>query len=182
MPLLVCCIGLAASAAPPGAWFGRSSAMILAPPGATRLDAAWEKGSGSARLVRIVTPRLEVGASWSARGVFGFGGKLVVVEAIVPLIVAATLGTEGIGVVSTLFFGPVRVDWGRAWGEAACRWATVQLSARPEISMLLGVDAGRRRPEPFAGVRLFPAGHGLWELDLAVWRGGIRLAAAGVSW
>jgi hypothetical protein len=167
--LLFCCVGLAVAGAPPEAWFGRSSAMILLQPGATRVE-------------RIVTPRIGVAASTGTVEPFGLGVKVVLVEELVPLFVAATLGTDGIGVVSTLFFGPVRIDGGRTWGEAADRWGSVQLAANPHLSMLVGVERRGDRVGPYAGVRLFPGGHGLWEIGVSVRFDGIRLSVGGASW
>lgn len=113
---------------------------------------------------------------------FGFGVKAVLVKKLVPLFVAVTLGTDGIGIVSTLFFGPVQIDWGRTWGETPRRWGTVQLSARPHLSMLFGVERSGNRFEPFLGVRVFPSGHGLWEIGVSGRPAGIRLSVGGASW
>jgi hypothetical protein len=180
--LLFCCVGLAVAGAPPEAWFGRSSAMILLPPGATRIDAGCGPLGPTARVERIVTPRIGVAASTGTVEPFGLGVKVVLVEELVPLFVAATLGTDGIGVVSTLFFGPVRIDGGRTWGEAADRWGSVQLAANPHLSMLVGVERRGDRVGPYAGVRLFPGGHGLWEIGVSVRFDGIRLSVGGASW
>ncbi len=179
---LVCFVGLAAAGAPPGAWFGRSSAMILLPPGGTRIDIACGPFGTTAQLARGVTRRIEVSASSSSTDLFDLGVKVVLVKDLAPLFVAAILGTDGIGVVSTLFFGPVRIDWGRMWGEGACRWGSAYLSARPRLSMFAGVEASETVVEPFAGVRIFPSGHGLWEIGVSVRRDGIRLSAGGALW
>lgn len=181
--LLLCCAGLAVAGASPEAWFGRSSAMILLPPGATRVDAACGPLGSTARVERIVTPRIGVAASTGTSEPFGLGVKVVLIEKLVPLFVAATLGTDdGIGVVSTLFFGPVRIDWGRTWGEAPDRWGSVQLAANPFLSMLVGVERCGNRFEPFGGVRVFPSGHGLWEIGVSVRSDGIRFSVGGASW
>jgi hypothetical protein len=180
--LLVCFVGLAATGAPPGAWFGRSSAMILLPPGGTWSGLACGPFGTTAQVARGVTPRIEVSALSSSADLFHLGVKVVLVEDLVPLFVAATLGTEGIGIVSTLFFGPVRLDWGRTWGEGACRWGSAQLSARPRLSMFVGVEVTETVVEPFTGVRIFPSGHGLWEIGVSVRRDGIRLSTGGALW
>ena len=106
----------------------------------------------------------------------------MIVRQLVPLFIAATVGTDGIGVLSTLFFGPVRIDWGRTWGETSSRWGSAQLSARPHLSMLVGVERNSGRVAPFLGLRIFPSGHGLWEIGFSVRPDGIRLSAGGVWW
>lgn len=180
--LLVCFLGLAATGAPSGAWFGRSSAMILLPPGGTWIGLACGPSGTTAQVARGVTPRIEVSASSSSADLFHLAVKVVLVKNLVPLFVAATLGAEGIGVVSTLFFGPARLDWGRTWGQGACRWGSVHLSARPRLSMFFGAEVTKTVVEPFAGVRSFPSGHGLWEIGISVRRDGIRLSAGGAPW
>ena len=180
--LLLCCAGLAVGGASSEAWFGRSSAMILLPPEATRIDVACGPLGSTARVERTVTPRIGVAASGGTSEPFGLGVKVVLVERLVPLFVAATLGTDGIGVVSTLFFGPIRIDGSRTWGKAPERWGSVQLAANPHLSILVGVERCEDRFEPFAGVRVFPSGHGLWEIGISVRSDGIRLSVGGVSW
>jgi hypothetical protein len=180
--LLLCCVGFAVAGASSEAWSGRSSAMILLPPEATRIDVAYGPLGLTARVERIVTPRIGVAASTGTSEPFVLGVKVVLVEKLLPLFIAATLGTDGIGVVSTLFFGPVRIDWGRTWGKAPDRWGSVQLAANPRLSMLVGVERCGNRFEPYAGVRVFPGGHGLWEIGISVRSDGIRLSVGGASW
>ncbi len=177
--LTVCFVALAAAAAPV-AWFGWAGAMIGPPQGGTRLDLSWAANGIEARVVRTVVPRIEIEGSAASRGAFGLRAKIVLVEDFVPLLVAATVGTDGIGFVSTLFFGPVRIDGSRIWGDTPVRWATVQLSARPRLSFVLGVDGSSATVEPFVGVRVFPSGHGLWEIGAAVCRSGVRLSVGGL--
>lgn len=133
-------------------------------------------------MTRGVTRRVEVSASSSVTDLFDLGVKLVLIEDLVPLFVAATLSTDGVGVVSTLFFGPVRIDWGRTWGDGACRWASAYLSARPNLSMFVGVEEIEAVAGPFVGVRVFPSGHGLWEIGVSVCRDAIRLSVGGAFW
>jgi hypothetical protein len=178
--LVICCVGLTAAGSPPGASFGRSSAMILLPPRGTRIDIMSGPFGTAARVERVVTSRIEAAVSSRPGDLFDLAVKIVLVKDLVPLFVAMTLATDGIGVLSTLFFGPVQIDWGRAWGVETCRWASVQLSARSRLSMFVGVDADKTPVEPFAGVRVFPGGHGLWEIGISVGRDGIRLSAGGV--
>jgi hypothetical protein len=156
--------------------------MILLPPGGTRIDVACGPFGAMAQVVRGVTRRIEVSASSSCADPCDLDIKVVLVKDLVPLFVAATLGTDGIGVVSTLFFGPVRIDWGRTWGTGACRWGSVHLSARPRLSMFIGVEATETAAEPFAGVRIFPSGHGLWEIEGSVRGDGFRLSVGGALW
>ena len=177
---MFCGLSLATAANPSGVWFGRATAMILLPAGSTRFDAASGPSGPSARVERIVTPRIGVSASVDLTGPFGLEAKVVLVENLVPLFLAATVGTDGIGVLSTLFFGPVRIDWGRTWGRTPSRWGTAQLSASPHLSMLFGVERSENRFGAFLGLRLFPRGHGLWEIGLSAGLSGVRLSVGGV--
>ena len=154
--------------------------MVLLPPGATRFDVACGPSGTMACVERVVTPRIEVSAATDVNEPFGLEAKVVLVDALVPLFLAATLGTDGIGVLSTLFFGPVQIDWGRTWGEAPSRWGTAQLSAGPHLSMLFGVERTTDRLEAFFGLRVFPGGHGLWEIGFSGGSAGIRLSVGGV--
>lgn len=156
--------------------------MILLPPGGTRIDVSYGSAGPAARVERILASRVGVSASVHSGGLFGLEGKVVLVDALVPLFLAATAGTDGIGVLSTLFFGPVQIDWGAAWGETPRRWGTAQLSASPHLSMLFGVERSGSRLEAFLGLRVFPSGHGLWEVGFAGGPDGIRLSVGGVMW
>ena len=179
---MICWFSLAAAAAPPAAWFGRSSAMILAPPGAIRMDVSWDGAGGAVSVTTTLMPRIEVSVSSSSAVRFGLETRLVLVEDLVPFLFAATVSTKGVGVIATLFFGQVRIDAGRMWGRDASRWGTAQLSARPELSMLFGVDERDGRVEPFVGARIFPGGHALWEIDLTIGRTGLRVSLSAVAW
>jgi hypothetical protein len=156
--------------------------MILLPSGGTRIDVAYGPFGMVAQVARCVTRRIEVTALSSFADPFDLDVKVVLLKDFVPLFVSATLGTDGIGVVSTLFFGPVRIDWGRTWGKGACRWGSAYLSARPRLSMFIGVEATETAAEPFAGVRIFPSGHGLWEIGVSIRQDGFRLSAGGALW
>jgi hypothetical protein len=156
--------------------------MILLPPGGTRLDVAWEPSGPSGRVERIVMPRIGIAAAADPSGRLGLEARVVLVKNLVPLFLAATVGTDGTGVLSTLFFGPVRIDWGRTWGRAPGRWGTAQLSASPHLSMLFGVKQSEDRLGAFLGLRIFPAGHGLWEIGFSGGLDGIRLSVGSVAW
>jgi len=156
--------------------------MLLYPPGAMRIDASWSPNGPATRVARTVSPRIGIAATSSSASPFDLEAKIVVIEQLVPLFVAGTLGTEGIGILATLFFGPVRIDGERVWGRAARRWGSVQLSTGPLLSMLAGVEERENAIEPFAGVRLFPSGHGLWEIGVSVRRDGIGLSVGGALW
>jgi len=180
--LLIGCIGVNAVAALPEAWFGRASAMIDLPPGGTRIAVGWDGGGPAVTVNRPVAPRIAGVASVSSVTPFALRAVFVLIADLVPFVAAAAVGTDGIGMVSTLFFGPVRIDAGRCWGSVPNRWGTVQLSARPGLSLLFGAIEHDGEVEPFAGVRLFPGGHGLWEIDLSIGREAVRWAIAGVAW
>jgi hypothetical protein len=156
--------------------------MILPPPGAVMLDVHSDGTAVGAAVTGVVSPRIELTVSSSSTDPLGLEAKLVLVEDLVPLIVAATAGTDGLGMIATLFFGPVRIDAGRTWGRGASRWGTAQLSVRPELTMLFGADASGGRFEPYAGVRFFPSGHGLWEIDLTIGRYAFRASISAVAW
>jgi len=156
--------------------------MVVAPPGAIRMDISWDGAGGAVSVTTTLMPRIEVSVSSSSAVRFGLETRLVLVEDLVPFLFAATVGTEGVGVIATFFFGPVRIDAGRTWGRNASRWGTAQLSARPELSMLFGADERAGRVEPFAGVRIFPGGHALWEIDLTIGRAGVRASISAVAW
>jgi hypothetical protein len=173
--------GLAVAGAPAGVWFGRSGAMIVLPPAATRIDVALGPEGPTLHVARTVGSRLEVSATSSARDPFGLGVKVVLIENLVPLLIAGTAEWDRIGVESTLFFGPVRVDGGRVWGAGACRWASVSLSARPYLSMFFGLVVAADA-EPFVGARVIPAGRALWEIGLSARRDGIRVSVGGGLW
>ena len=52
------------------------------------------------RVERVVTPRIGVSAATDPSELFGLEAKVVLVKDFVPLFLAATLGTDGIGAVS----------------------------------------------------------------------------------
>lgn len=180
--LLLCCFGLASVGAAPGTWFGRSNAMILLPPGATRIDVVCGPLGPTGRVNRVLSPRIEIAGWVEASRPFALEVKAILVRRLVPLFVAVTAGTDGIDILSTLFFGPVQIDWGRSWGDTPSQWGSAQLSARSYLSMFVGVERSGSRFEPFLGVRMFPKRHGLWEIGLSVRSDGIRLSAGGAWW
>lgn len=168
-------VGLTADAAP--LW--DAAAMVLSAPGATRFDVTLCAGETIVEVQRTVTSRIELGMSCRASDLFDLEVKLVVLEGLVPLFVAATLGAGGFGVASTLFLGPVQIDWGRVWGEEPLRFVSVQLSARPQLAICLGIEAGAGASEPIAGVRVFPGGHALYEVDVSIRPRGLALSVGG---
>lgn len=156
--------------------------MIFLPSGGTRFDVVGDPGSAVARIERVLTPRIAVGASADTVGALDLEAKVVVLENLAPIFLAAVLGTDGIGLLSTLFFGPVQVDWGRRWGGTPGRWGSAQLAASPYLSMLIGVEAVGSGIEPFLGFRIFPLGSTQWEIGLSARRDRFCLSIGGVLW
>ena len=156
--------------------------MIIFPPGATCIHTMYGLDGVEVQISRSVTSRIEAFVTTSEVDLFRPGLKVAWVTRLAPLKVAGTVGTEGVGLVSTLFLGPVRIDWGRVWGQAPSRWAVGQLSADSQMSLLIGVRATGIRIDPFAGVRLFPLGHALFEIGLSVSRDEVRCSVGGVLW
>jgi len=168
-------VGVGTSAAP----VGGAHAMILLPAGGTRVEIAWGMSGPAVEWSRIVSPRMEVIASSSPADLFSIRAKVLLVGELVPLFVAALVGTDGHGVVGTLFLGPVEVSAGRRLGKSACRWAHVQLAAEPGVSLVLGGEAFGEGWQPFAAVRIFPQRDAVWEIGLSIRGDGIRLSLGG---
>jgi len=154
--------------------------MTLLPSGATRIDLTCSEGGVAGRIVRVVTPRIDV-EGLATGSSLDLGIRVVVVDHLVPLFVAATLSGDGPGVLATLFLGPVRLDAGRTWGDRARRWGRLELSVRPWLAMAVGVE-GFARARPFAHFRLFPAAHGLWDVAIHLDGTGPSLSIGGVLW
>jgi len=179
---LFVCVGLTALAGPWDAPLGRSGALLVLPVGATRLEVGFGALEPNVRVSRRVARRVDVAVSARPSDLFDLGAKLVVVEDLVPILVAVTVGTDGVGIAATLFLGPVQIDGGKAWGEMPSRWGRVEFSIRPTVSLILGVDVTEGPIDPYGGIRLFSGGHRMWEIGLAVRRSGIRWSLGDTLW
>ncbi len=154
----------------------------MLPSGATRVDVVCSPSGPSVHVRRAVMPWLEADVAVCTADLFRFGIQAVLVTELAPLVVSAMLRTDGIGMISTLFMGPVRIDWGRSWGTQTYRWGSIQLSAGPRLSMLVGIDASAADVEPFVGMRVFPGEHALAEIGISIRRNVVRVSVGGVLW
>ncbi len=160
-----------------------SGAMILMPPGATRIDGEHGLDGTSVRIDRIVTSRFQLSVTFSTHELFDLGAKLVVIDDLVPLFLAGVGGVDRIGFVATLFFGPVRFDGGRVWGTRPSRWGRIALTLAPRWTLTLGVDAPADDERvAHVGVRLFPGSDRMWEIAVSLRTDGLRLSAGGWRW
>ena len=71
-----------------------------------------------------------------------------------------------------IFFGPVGVDIGRAWGQEAGRWASVWFAPHPELTLGLGVEEANGQVAPEIGLRWRPAGAPGWSIGFRAGRKG----------
>ena len=100
------------------------------------------------------------------------GARILVIRDLHPLSVAVDLAADRLSLLSSLFFGPIGVDIGRAWGREAGRWASVWFAPHPELTLGLGVEEANGQVAPEIGLRWRPAGVPGWSIGFRVGRGG----------
>jgi len=130
--------------------------------------------------------RAVVSRSISSRvGVFAYVGRLVpwdlalqlnlVMEQ--PMVhLAVQASTRGMDLLATLDFGPVLVEGGRHWFGETERWARLEFSPHPQLTMVLGVTARSDRLVPFAGFEYFAPRTRTWGLSLFTGEANLWLA------
>ena len=156
---------------------------VSVPWGETGTRLVVRRGSGGPRLVvrQVVAPRLEIVANAGASDLFDLQASVLLVRDLHPLCVAARLATDRVSLLSSLFLGPVGLDFGRTWGSGAVRWADLWFAPHPQLTLGLGIEeeGGRIGPEiafrwrpPCAphGWIAFRAGIDGPEFSIGAWR------------
>jgi len=105
--------------------------------------------------------------------------KLAVVRDLIPVNASIQLGLDRWLVLSTWRLGPVQVDWGRAWGQPAGRWAVATFSAFSWGSVIVGVEAIGGAIRSVIGVRIYPGRSRMWGISLIGNGSGVQLTVGG---
>jgi len=140
-------------------------------------------GPGGPRLVvrQRVAPRLEIVAEASASELFDVQASVLIVRDLHPSSVVVRLATHRVSLLSSVFLGPVGLDFGRTWGSGAARWAGLWFAPHPQLTLGLGIEekGGRIGPEiafrwrpacaPHGWIA-FRAGSGGPAVSIGVWR------------
>lgn len=155
------------------------AAMSLLDPGMTRIwvsAGAWECQFA---VYRALSSRVLVLGTASTTGALDLELRVLLPEYLAPAFLAIGLAPQHITGLMTLFFGPISIDLGRRWGQPA-RWAWLQLSAHPRLSLMVGIQDINGQFVPSVGWRLFPTGSASWDIELAVASNEMRLTVGGV--
>ena len=130
-------------------------------------------------ITRNLSPRIDVSASMSAQNMFDLDVRVLVVKNLLPLNVVVALSSQRLSLISTLFLGPVHVNYGRTWGEEGVRWGYLQHAFHQTMSILIGLEQRNDAIGAILGLRIHPGRTRLWGASLLVTSRGARLTVGG---
>jgi hypothetical protein len=170
---------LAAFSYPRYAFVDLPTAIVHGDPGRTTVSFGVSEAGCRASIARTVASRLEISATVSEERLFDLGARVVLIEDLGPLSVATAAAAGRLSLLSTLLLGPVHVNLGRTWGDDNARWATLELSPHPRLSLLVGLEGRTGRAGAVAAIRWYPGRTGLWGLSLLIRRAGAEIRVGG---
>ncbi|MGB2983684.1 MAG: hypothetical protein WBC63_07495 [Candidatus Bipolaricaulia bacterium] len=166
-------------AAPHYAFRDLPEAVLLGDVGRTSIALEFSEGRFSGSIVGSLAPRLDVVANVSSLSLFEPEVRFLVVRDLLPLNVVIELNPQNVSLVSTLFLGPVHVDFGRTWGATSARWGFVQYAFHQSVSILVGLEEGDGHLGAILGFRIYPGRSRLWGLSFLLTRDGAKLTVGG---
>jgi hypothetical protein len=167
------------SAAPHVAFQDLPEAILGGDAGRTSLACELSLQGWRGSITRSLSPRIDVSASTSPRNLFDLEARVLVVKNLLPLNVVVALGWQRLSLISTLFLGPVHVNYGRTWGDEAVRWGYLQHAFHQTMSLVLGLEQRNDTLGTILGLRIHPGRTRLWGASLLVTTTGARLTVGG---
>ena len=110
---------------------------------------------------RAVMPSIDVVVRISAQAPFSPLLHVMLLKDLGPLSIAVNVDYDGLCVMVGLFFGSVRIDWGRTIGHEEEKWAAFTVSLEQRLSVIIGLEAIEGTISFLSGLRLFSA-DGSW--------------------
>ena len=177
--LLALLWSICGSAAPHVAFRDLPEAILGGEVGGTSLACELSLQGWRGSITRNLSPRIDVSASMSVQNLFDLEARLLVVKDRLPLNVAVALSSHRLSLISTLFLGPVHVNYGRSWGEESVRWGYLQHAFHQTMSLLIGLEQRSDALGAILGLRIHPGRTRLWGASLLMTPGGVRLTVGG---
>ena len=178
MTLVACSIGAAAT--PQVAFHDLPEAILIGSPGLVSAVVSLSATGWRGAVVGSLTSRVDVAFGIDGGSPFDPELRLLVVKDLLPLNAAVFVGFDRITLASALLLGPVHLDYGRTWGEAARRWAYVQYAYNQRLTTLIGLEEVSGALGPILGLRLHPGEVRTWGLSLLFTQTGLRLSIGGL--
>jgi len=168
---------------------GRPGGIPTAPPallvqgdlGLTSLFVSFSGHGTQLVLSRSVSDRLDVAAVVTSECPFAVRLRALLVRDLPPLRVEAEFGFDGILLLGSLHLGPVRLEIGRSWGDAARRWSVVRFAPRRNTALFVGACAVSGSVRPLAGLSWHPPRWALWSLAVQFDGTGLEISVGGVG-
>lgn len=115
----------------------------------------FESSSGPGFAVtRAVTDRVDLTLEFTGASGFALSGRWELLDYLGVLSVGLDFSWGGFSVLSGLFLGPVRLDWGRRFAPDDARWGLLTAS-RPGLSVGFGIYREQATAVFYGGIRLF---------------------------
>jgi len=130
-------------------------AVSLGNPGRSYIQIRAPREGPALSIGRAVTPSIDVVVRISAQAPFSPLLHTMLLKDLGPLSVALDIDYDGVCAMVGLFFGPVRIDWGRRIGHKEEKWAALTLSLEQRLSVIIGLEAMKKTISFLGGVRLF---------------------------
>ena len=130
-------------------------AVSLGNPGRSYIQIRALREGPALSIGRAVTPSIDVVVRISAQAPFSPLLHAVLLKDLGPLSVAIDLDYDGVCAMVGLFFGPVRIDWGRTIGHEEEKWVALTLSLEQRLSVIIGLEAIKKTISFLGGLRLF---------------------------
>ncbi len=115
----------------------------------------FESSSGPGlTITRAVTDRIDLTLKLSGASGVAFAGRWEILDYLGVLNAGLGFSQNGVSVLSGLFLGPVRLDWGRCFVLDDARWGLLTVS-RPGLSVSFGIYWEKTTAVFYGGIMLF---------------------------
>jgi len=130
-------------------------AVSLGNPGRSYIQIRAPREGPTLSIGRAVTPSIDFVVRISAQAPFSPLLHTMLLKDLGPLSIALDVDYDGVCAMVGLFFGPVRIDWGRRIGHKEEKWAALTLSLEQRLSVIIGLEAMKKTISFLGGLRLF---------------------------
>jgi len=158
---IILVLSTVAFAYPKHAFLDLPIAVSLGNPGRSYIQISASQEGPTLSIGRAIAPLIDIVVRISAQTPFSPLLHAMLLKDLGPLSIALDVDYDGLCIMVGLFFGPVRIDWGRTIGHEEEKWVAFTVSLEQRLSVIIGLEAMERTISFLGGLRLFSAG-GSW--------------------
>lgn len=153
-------------------------ATCLGDLGSTYCRVGFAKWTVAFTISRAIADGIDVYATTTQQNPFSLGVRALLIQDLGPLSVAIDWDDRRLQLTAGLFFGPVRIDWGRTIAREGKPWGTVSASPSQHFTLVIGLERVGERLDFLGGARLFPVS-GTWAVSLLICAQELSIALGG---